>query len=174
MATTPGIWSEGKLTSKPWNRGSHCEPSWPRFAPTLWMALWPSGHQASIMACILTKHSSEYTQRIMVSEGEINNSAKVMNTCRQQSSVNGIGVVIYTPIWIISNTSFYPCNNYILHFDGYVAWISITTNHGKGIDYDYLRPYMSARRPILLFCITSCRLMQNAIYLLPRSRYFFV
>ena len=65
------------------------------------MALRLSGHQASIMACILTKHSSIDTQRIMVPEGEINNFAKVMNTCWQQSSVNGIGVVIFTPTGMI-------------------------------------------------------------------------
>jgi len=30
--------------------------------------------------------------------GEINNSAKVMDTCRQQSTVNGIEVTLFTPI----------------------------------------------------------------------------
>ncbi len=30
--------------------------------------------------------------------GETNNSAKVMDTCRQQSSVNGIEVTLFTPI----------------------------------------------------------------------------
>jgi len=30
--------------------------------------------------------------------GEINNSAKVMDTCRQQSTVNGIEVTSFTPI----------------------------------------------------------------------------
>ena len=30
--------------------------------------------------------------------GEINNSAKVMDTCQQQSTVNGIEVTLFTPI----------------------------------------------------------------------------
>ena len=53
--------------------------------------------------------------------GEINNSATVISTGRQQSSVNGIGVITYTPIWILLNISFYPRNNYILHLNGYVT-----------------------------------------------------
>ena len=124
MATTPGIWSKNKLTSKSWNRRSHREPAWPRFAPTLWMALWLSGHQASIMACILTKHSSVDTQRIMVPEGEINSFAKVMNTCWQQSFVNGIGVAIFTPTgMILSLFVFYFLRMYHMsHPDIIIAW----------------------------------------------------
>ena len=44
-------------TNNPWNRRSHHEPACPPFAPSSWMALWLTGHQASIMAYILTSHN---------------------------------------------------------------------------------------------------------------------
>ena len=82
------------------------------------MVIWlPSQHDG----LHFDKNCSSKTHKEPWFQGEINNSAKVMNTCRQQSSISGIGVVIYTPIWMILNTSFYPCNNDILHFDGYVT-----------------------------------------------------
>ena len=67
------------------------------------------------------KNCSSKLHKRLWFRGEINNSATVINTGRQQSSVNGIRVKTYTPIWILLNLSFYPRNNYILHFDGYVA-----------------------------------------------------
>jgi len=69
------------------------------------MASWLSGHQASMMACILTRVALQHIHKGSWFWGEINNSAKVMNTYRQQSSVNGIEVVIFTPIGMILNTS---------------------------------------------------------------------
>ena len=112
------------------------------------MALWLSGHQASIVACIFDKSTlQQNTQRIMVLEGEINNFAEVMNTCWQQSSVNGIGVLIFTPTgMILSCLSFIPFVYIICHTLMNYR-MNIITTHGNGIDNDYWRPGTVDRRP---------------------------
>ena len=60
----------------------------------------------------------------MVPEGEINNFAEVMNTCCQQSSVNGIEVLIFTPTgMILSLFVFYIlCIYHMSHPDVIIAW----------------------------------------------------
>ena len=73
------------------------------------MALWlPSQHNGLRFDKILFIHIQDHG-----STGEINNSAKVMNTCRQQSSVNGIEVIMATPIGmiLIPLCLLYPINN---------------------------------------------------------------
>ena len=116
-----GYGPTGSLHKQTLEQGVSLQASLPTFRASLVngiMVIWsPSQHDG----LHFDKNCSSKIHKGPWFQGEINNSAKVMNTCRQQSSVNGIGVVIYTPIWMILNTSFYPCNNDILHFDGYVA-----------------------------------------------------
>ena len=91
----------GSLHKQTLEQGVSLRASLPTFRASLVngiMVIWlPSQHDG----LHFDKNCSSKIHKGSWFRGEINNSAKVMNTCRQQSSVNGIGVIIFTPIRII-------------------------------------------------------------------------
>jgi len=116
-----GYGPTGSLYKQTLEQGVSSRASLPTFRASLVngvMVIWlPSQHDG----LHVDKNCSSKLHKGLWFRGEINNSATVINTGRQQSSVNGIGVKTYTPIWILLNISFYPRNNYILHLNGYVT-----------------------------------------------------
>ncbi len=116
-----GYGPTGSLYKQTLEQGVSSRASLPTFRASLVngvMVIWlPSQHDG----LHVDKNCSSKLHKGLWFRGEINNSATVINTGRQQSSVNGIGVITYTPIWILLNISFYPRNNYILHLNGYVT-----------------------------------------------------
>jgi len=101
------------------------------------MVNWsPSQHNGlhSDIITVLSIHTGSWFR------GWKNNSAKVMDTCWQQSNVNGIEVTLLTPIGkILTLFCFFILGiNHMLFPDLYTAWIFIITNHGNGGDHDRL------------------------------------